>query len=172
MIHGNDSESPQHAARLLRDIEQAMDVLSQISEERSAVPPAPGKWSPREVIGHLIDSASNNHVRFVRAALEEDMIFPGYEQDGWVSVQRYGEASWRDLLDLWAAFNRHLARTMAGIPINPRRRQRDRHNLDRIAFKAVPAGTPATLDYFMDDYVDHLEHHLRQVLGSWPPKMS
>jgi len=93
------------------------------------------------------------------------MIFPGYEQDRWVELQQYDRASWRDLVSFWAAFNRQLATVMAAIPDDARSRPRTRHNLDEIATRGIPATEPATLDYFMNDYVDHLEMHLRQVLG-------
>src|SRR5262249_7171602 len=126
--------------------------------------PAPGKWSPREVIGHLVDSASNNHQRFVRAQLQDDLVFPGYEQDRWVAIQDYADAPWNELVTLWAAFNRHIARVMTLVPADVRLRLHARHNLHERAFVPVPPDQPATLDYFMRDYVDHLRHHLRQVL--------
>ena len=130
----------------------------------------PGKWSPREVIGHLIDSASNNHGRFVRGALQDDLVFTGYKQDGWVALQRYQHADWQELVTLWATFNRHLANVMESIPAADRDRVRRKHNLDQVAFRAPASPKQVTLAYFMHDYVDHLEHHLRQVLGvSWEP---
>jgi hypothetical protein len=101
----------------------------------------------------------------VRAASRDDLVFPGYEQDRWVELQEYQHAPWRDLVSLWAGFNRHLSRVMAAIPEEIRMRPRVRHNLNEIAWREVPATEPATLDYFMNDYVDHLEHHLRQILG-------
>ena len=77
----------------LRDaVEEATPALRRMGEEESRRRPAPGKWCPREVIGHLIDSASNNHQRFVRAQFKDDLVFDGYEQDAWVSLQRYSEA--------------------------------------------------------------------------------
>ena len=38
----------------------------------------PDSWSPRQELGHLIDSAANNHIRFVRAATEPEFSGPGY----------------------------------------------------------------------------------------------
>ena len=157
---------PLCAVRLEAAIATSEPLLSALPDAETSRHPAPGKWSPRQIIGHLIDSASNNHGRFVRAALNDDMIFPGYEQDGWVEIQDYQHASWRGLVSLWAAFNRHLASVMAAIPNDVRSRPRKRHNLHEIATRGVPPTEPATLDYFMNDYVDHLENHLRQVLGS------
>jgi hypothetical protein len=154
-----------YVAQLLAVVGAARPRLLAISEDDSAKRPAPGKWSPREIVGHLIDSASNNHQRFVRAQLKEDLIFPGYDQDAWVAVQRYQNAPWRELVELWAAFNGHIARVMAGTPEPVRTRPRPAHNLHQLAWQPVPEDTPATLDYFMRDYVGHLEHHVNQILG-------
>jgi hypothetical protein len=143
----------------------ASEALLAIREDQSALPPAPGKWSPREVLGHLIDSASNNHQRFVRAQFQDDLVFAGYDQDAWVRVQQYHHSSWLELVVLWRAFNLHLARVMAATPDAVRTRVHTRHNLDKLAWESVPAGAPTTLDYFMNDYVGHLQHHLRQILG-------
>ena len=149
----------------LRDaVERAANVLRQMSDEDSRRRPKPGKWCPREVIGHLIDSASNNHQRFVRAQFKDDLLFDGYEQDAWVSMQRYREAPWSELIDLWRNFNLHIARVMQSAPKDERLRKRARHNLDELAWKPIPRNEPATLDYFMSDYVGHLKHHLSQIL--------
>lgn len=156
---------PAYVERLEAVVAAATPRLTAISDEASAGRRAPGKWSPREVVGHLVDSASNNHQRFLRAREQDDLVFPGYAQDAWVEAQRYHDAPWRELVELWALFNRHLARVMAATPAEVRERPHARHNLHQIAWRAVPAGQPASLDYFMADYVAHLEHHLRQVLG-------
>jgi hypothetical protein len=150
--------------RLRAAIDAAARDLARISAADSARPPAPGRWSPREVIGHLIDSAANNHGRFVRALATDELVFPGYAQDEWVASQRYADAPWDDLLTLWTAYNRHLARVLDAAPADALTRPRARHNLHEIAFRAPPAGA-ATLGWFAEDYVEHLEHHVRQVLG-------
>jgi hypothetical protein len=149
----------------LRDaIKSFAPKLEKMSDEESRKRPAPGKWCPREIIGHLIDSASNNHQRFVRAQLQDDLVFPGYAQDSWVSLQQYREAPWGELLDLWRSFNLHIARVMEAAPSDQRLRPRVRHNLDELASRGVPKEEPATLDYFMADYVWHLKHHLDQIV--------
>ncbi len=158
--------SPSYAVRMHAVLDAALPRLHRISDADSAVHAAPGKWSPRQIIGHLIDSASNNHQRFVRAAWQDDLVFPGYAQDDWVALQCYQDTPWEDLLTLWASFNRHIARVMTSVPEEVRMRPRVRHNLDDLASRPVPRTEPATLDYFMADYVWHLEHHLRQILGA------
>lgn len=154
-----------YVADLRLTVERATRALLAMGDVESAAHPAPGKWSPREVIGHLVDSASVNHGRFVRASSMDALVFDGYDQEAWVRAQRYQEASWPDLVALWRSMNLHLAGVMAAVPAQVRMRTHTAHNFDRIAWKAVPAGTPTTLDYFMADYVGHLKHHLRQVLS-------
>jgi hypothetical protein len=153
-----------YVAELRGAIEEFTPLLKRMRDEETRKPPRPGKWCPREIIGHLIDSASNNHQRFVRAQFQEDLVFPGYAQDAWVSAQKYRDAPWADLLDLWRSFNLHIARVMEAAPEEERSRTRARHNLDELAWKPVPRDAPATLDYFMADYVAHLKHHLDQIV--------
>jgi hypothetical protein len=144
-------------------IDQAASRLLALTDEDAAGRPAPGKWSRKEIVGHLIDSAANNHARFVRAQAAADLIFDGYDQDAWVRVQRYQERPWADLVRLWHSYNLHLASVMASADRDSLRRQRTRHNLDAIAWRPLPSSQPATLEYFMRDYVEHLTHHLRQA---------
>ncbi len=151
------------ASDLRAAIEDATPRLRSIDEEQSAVHRAPGKWSPRELIGHLIDSASNNHQRFVRAQFQDDLVFPTYDQDEWVRAQRYADAPWAELVDLWRGFNLQLARVIEAIPADERERPRTRHNLHKIAWRTVPEDEATTLDYFLHDYVGHLRHHLGQL---------
>ena len=150
--------------QLRRVVERGATRLRAISEEQSRIRRAPGAWSPKEIIGHLIDSASNNHGRFVRAQQQEEMIFPGYDQNAWVAAGRYADLPWFDIVMLWERYNLLIAHVMDAVPDGERLRARARHNLHLIAFNAVDERTPTTLDYFMRDYVAHIEHHLRQAL--------
>jgi hypothetical protein len=155
-------------AAFLADFRQTVDRaaarLLELSDDEAAVRPAPGKWSPKEIVGHLIDSASNNHGRFVRAQLQEDLIFEGYDQNAWVCVEAYQDRVWTDLVRFWQAFNQHIAAVMETTDPQALSRPRVRHNLDQLAWQTVDALQPTTLEYFMRDYVGHLKHHLRQVL--------
>jgi hypothetical protein len=153
------------AIRLRESVDKVTPRLLAIAAVDAAVQPAEGKWSPVEIIGHLVDSASNNHRRFVLAHAQDDLLFTGYEQDAWVNRQRYRTAPWVELVHFWQLYNRHLARVMSATPRAIRERVHDRHNLHLVAFKLVPENRPATLEYFMNDYVDHLEHHLRQIFS-------
>lgn len=137
--------------------------LMAISETDASRRPAPGKWSPKEVIGHLIDSAANNHTRFIRAQIADDMIFPGYDQDVWVRLQRYNDRPWAELVSLWKMYNTHIASIIGTIAPERLSLQRTRHNLDQVGWRTIPRDEPATLEYFIRDYVAHMKHHLAQI---------
>ena len=139
--------------------------LCSISDADASRPLSEGKWSRKEIVGHLIDSASNNHGRFVRVRFSDDLIFPTYDQDAWVRVQNYIRAPWVELVTLWSLYNLHLTRAIAAIPPEERSRRRIRHNLHEVAFRSIPASEPATLEYLIQDYVVHLEHHLAQIFA-------
>ncbi|MBO3699014.1 DinB family protein [Roseivirga sp. E12] len=141
----------------------AFEQLITVEESDAEKRPAPGKWSAKEIIGHLIDSASNNHGRFVRAQDSDELIGTGYKQDEWVTSQNYQAVNWHDLLILWRQFNLHIAHVMNQTPDSVRNKERTAHNLHQIAFYTIQENEATTLDYFMQDYVVHLKHHLGQV---------
>lgn len=149
----------------VRTIEEASARLLSITEAESRAPLAEEKWSAKETLGHLIDSAANNHQRFVRAQLKADLVFQGYEQEDWVRVQAYQEEPWPLLVNLWKFYNLHLAHVCRHAPESERLRARREHNLHEIGWAPVSAGEPATLEHLMRDYVGHLKNHLRQIFG-------
>ncbi len=148
----------------LRDVVlRAAPRLRALTPQAAGRALAPGKWSPQQVLGHLIDSAANNHGRFVRAASRADLCFDGYDQEEWVRVQRYADADWALLVPLWEAYNLHLAWVLEGIPALELERPRERHSLADTAWEVVPADEPVALAYMARDYLGHLCHHLRQI---------
>src|SRR5579872_3099390 len=104
------------AERLAQVLETAPRRLVDISDAEASGRPAPGRWSRKELLGHLIDSAGNNHQRFVRALLAPSLEFPPYQQESWVEVQSYATESWPDLVNLWLLFNRHLLHIIQAMP--------------------------------------------------------
>jgi hypothetical protein len=141
-------------ARLEQVVESVPRRLLAFGEEGSRVRRAPGAWSRKQILGHLIDSASNNHQRFVRAQLAAEVDFPAYDGVGFVEVQDYEDEPWETLVDLWQAYNRHLVHVMAGVP------PAKYGNVCR----SGPT-EPGTLGEHMKDYVVHLEHHLDQIFA-------
>ena len=147
---------PAAIERLRYAVRTLPGVLASFSEAESEQRPAPERWTRKEVVGHLIDSASNNHQRFVRGQVASGQDFPGYEQERWVCIQSYQSAPWSDLIDLRRAYNTHLLH-VAGCMSEEGRRATCR----------VGGGEEVTLAGLLVDYVDHLEHHLRKMLGRW-----
>lgn len=127
--------------------------LREFDESTAALKPNPEAWSKKEVIGHLIDSASNNHQRFVRLQLADDLRLPKYEQEGWVRVQSYQTADWISLVALWRSYNLHLAWLI-----------REASPDALLHTCQLGDGEKVTLQFLMEDYVVHLEHHLLQLL--------
>src|SRR5688572_21889607 len=100
-------------ASLARELQKVVDdahvKLQAIAGEGTDRPLANGKWSSRQVLGHLIDSAVNNHHRFIRAQQESPLVFPAYAQQAWVELQGYQDREWTELVSFWYACNGHLA---------------------------------------------------------------
>jgi len=145
------------SAKLLHLVEAAEPRLREVSEIESTKPILSGGWSRKEVMGHLVDSASNNHQRFVRAALQPSLDFPAYDQSGNVRLQAPQEADWSLLVSLWAAYNRYLAHVIARLPAS---------KLDTMC--RIGSGNPVTLGFLATDYVTHLAHHLIQIGAAEP----
>jgi hypothetical protein len=140
------------AAAFRELVETVSRRLEAIPPGQAATRPAPGKWSPKEELGHLLDSAVNNHQRLVRAQLAEQPALPGYEQQSWVAVHHYQERDWRELIGLWRAFNQQLLAVAEALPEAGWRRT-----------CTVADSEPLTLAFIFDDYVDHMLHHLRHI---------
>jgi hypothetical protein len=139
--------------QLRQSVSEYLPKLKEISESDAATRHG-DKWSPKEIIGHLIDSAVNNHQRFVRAQLVDPLVSPAYEQDAWVTVQKYQHRSWQDLLSFWEHYNRHLAHVIDAVPARRLHTQ-----------CIIGENAPVTLDFLMTDYVHHLRHHLEQIFA-------
>jgi len=92
------------------------DALMSCTEELVSAKPNPDKWSKKEILGHLIDSAANNHRRFMIAQSQTNLIFSGYAQDQWVEYQDYQHAEWKELVTLFITYNKHVCRVIDNIP--------------------------------------------------------
>ena len=147
-------------AKELRELVAGARVqLLSLSEQAVSEKPFAEKWSLKEVLGHLIDSASNNHQRFVRMQLQQDIGSFSYTQEEWNAVQKYQAERWSDLVDLWALYNTHLAHVIANV---------NHASLRNTCEMGYPH--PASLRFVMEDYVRHVKHHLEQILSGVGPK--
>ena len=141
-------------ARQLRSvIDRCVGPLLALDSD-TASRPAPGKWSKKEILGHLIDSAGNNQQKFVRLLTTPSCFdFVGYAQDAWVAAQHYQEADWSQLVATWEAINRHLAHVIE---------HADPASLSNTL--TIAGAGPFRLDFVVRDYVEHTKHHLRAIL--------
>ena len=146
---------PQDLAGLLQQtIDRELPYLLTVSEETARhATGGPGKWSPKEELGHLIDSAANNHIRFVLASTGGEYRGQGYAQDAWVRAHGYQDLPWKMLIDLWYQYNSLLGHLVARIP--------EEHLVNR----CVIGWGVLTLGFVIEDYVLHMQHHLDHVLS-------
>lgn len=138
--------------KLISLIHKTYESLKQYDDKAVSFNPAPGKWSVKEIIGHLLDSAVNNHHKFIRAQQEDVFVFPDYEQAFWVAAQPYNKSDWLLLLELWKNYNIHLSTVIDNIP-------QDQLNTEC----RIGNNEPVTLEFLCEDYVDHINHHLKQI---------
>jgi hypothetical protein len=119
-----------------------------MAEER----PSASAWSPKEELGHLLDSAANNHQRIVRAQFEDRPAMPGYQQNRWVAIHNYQNRPWSELIELWQALNRQLLAAAETAPSDSWPRT-----------LTIANSEPLTLHFVFEDYVKHMLHHLEHI---------
>jgi len=141
-------------------IQRLDDLCRQIPPLLSAIPEnifsnklSATKWSKKEILGHLIDSATNNHQRFVRVQCE-DTPFILYDQNKWNTYNYYHSLDGRQLISFWALYNAHLVSVLRNIPAETYVRK------CRVGEQEV-----VSLEFLITDYVVHLEHHLKQIVN-------
>lgn len=127
-------------------------LLAAIPEEDFSFKPSENKWSKKEILGHLIDSATNNHQRFVRVQFE-NTPFITYNQDSWNDNSYHNKMDSQHLIKFWELYNRHLIELINLIPDEKLTRECN-----------IGKEINVTLQWLIDDYLRHLEHHLRQLV--------
>ena len=133
-------------------IDRLPSRLQSLPSDKVESKPGSGKWSAKEELGHLLDSAANNHQRIVRAQLEESPAMPGYNGDAWVALHQYQRRDWRSLVERWTALNRQLLAAAEAVPDSSWTRT-----------CTIADSGPLTLRFVFDDYIHHMLEHLRHM---------
>lgn len=133
------------------EIEAFYTELCTLSELNVSHRPAPERWSIKQVIGHLIDSAANNHQRFIRLQVSSELL-PFYDQNAWVAANQYQTQEFGMIARLWRDYNLHILHLLAHIPAAA---------LANLWMR--PDNTHVTLAFVIEDYFAHLDHHISKV---------
>lgn len=138
--------------RLTYIVSIAPQLLKAIDEDKMSLKISADKWSKKEILGHLIDSATNNHQRFVRAQFE-NISHKSYDQNNWNAFNHYQELDNEHIIDFWALYNRQLIEVIQRIPN------------EKLKSHVQVDENIVTLALLIDDYLAHLEHHLKQIIN-------
>lgn len=141
------------ASNFVAGCEAIRHSLLQVAENVAGEPWREGGWTRKQILGHMIDSAANNHQRFVRASIDGAYTGPFYAQDGWVAAHGYAAMPWAILLNWWQAQHEMLQAVVERIPEG---------RLD--AACQVGDNDPVTLRFLIEDYIVHQQHHLERIL--------
>jgi hypothetical protein len=128
------------------------DRLGNISSEKASLKLDPAQWSPKDELGHLLDSAANNHQRIVRAQLENNPAMPGYDGERWVELHAYHHREWSELITLWKALNTQLLAAARAVPDSEWSRT-----------CTIADSKALTLKFVFEDYLEHMIHHLEHI---------
>jgi hypothetical protein len=126
--------------------------LEKIPPAQAEIGSSPSQWSPKQELGHLLDSAANNHQRIVRAQLEDKPAMPGYDGDRWVELHAYQRRDWTELIGLWKALNGQLLAAARAVPYSAWSRT-----------CTIAGSKPLTLKFVFEDYIEHMMHHPQHI---------
>ncbi|MDX1699688.1 MAG: hypothetical protein R3250_03670 [Melioribacteraceae bacterium] len=148
-----------------KTVEKSFLLFSEELKYESQEKNSSKKWSPKETLGHLIDSAIINNTRFLSALEKEDLVFSKYPENKYVTIQNYVKRDWNELAALWKDLNLHIAELVINIPEEKLEKMTIAHNFDQICWKPVDENEKTNLIYLIKDYIGHMEHHLDQIIN-------
>lgn len=129
--------------------------IRSIPENEFSVKPQPNKWSKKEVLGHLIDSAQNNLRRFICGQYEATPPKIVYEQILWVTSNNYADADCSEVITLWELLNKRIMAVLSQMPKSAYTLKCDTGHTDSQFY---------SLEWLAEDYVRHLKHHVNQII--------
>lgn len=135
-------------------LNEYLPQLNLLTEDEMIFKPSPNKWSKKELIGHLIDSAQNNTRRFIVAQYEENPAIV-YNQDKWVAINNYRQWDTKELSQLWYLLNKQMIAVLKNIS-------------GEVSQRICNTGASYTIEWLAQDYIKHLKHHIHQVLDLEP----
>ena len=129
--------------------------LNSADEPALEQPIADGKWSKKQILGHLIDSALNNLTRFTEIGYQpQPYTYREYNQAELVRINDYQSTAISELLQLWLSLNRQILRVMKNQPD------------ERLSLKVLfTDGEISDLKFLMTDYPEHMQHHINQIIS-------
>ncbi|KOS61599.1 DinB family protein [Lysinibacillus agricola] len=135
-------------------ISKVPEEFHQMSDSEISKRPAPQKWSKKEILGHLCDSAINNLERFIKIQYDKQpFVLTSYDQVQWVKIQGYQELPIDEVLNLWVSLNKKIINVIKNIPN------------ERLALQCdVGNNQIMTLQWLIQDYLEHTEHHLKKQI--------
>lgn len=134
-------------------IDTELKRFETISEDEWAYKDSPEKWSRKEILGHLCDSAFTNIRRFVVTQYKENENIV-YDQDEWVKARNYQNIPAAEVINLWKSLNYQIVHIVENIPDEVLQRTCD-------TSKTTPE--ILTLEVLIKGYIDHLHHHLKTI---------
>jgi len=132
--------------RYIATWEQTVDTITQKRNRQNR--------TIKQILGHLIDSAANNHQRMVRLQYNEKLIFPDYQQDNdlWIALQDYQNEDWNTIIQLWKFYNIHMIQVIKSI-------DQSKLNNSWQSFEDVTV----TLQQMIEGYLGHIDLHLSEI---------
>lgn len=142
------------SSKLRAVIEQYYPLLKAVDDKEFSSKPNPEKWSKKEELGHLIDSAQNNIQRFIRVQYEEQVHIM-YHPDNWVMMNDYQHKETKDVIELWYLLNKQIISILEKIPAD---------KYDALMCFSKDATIRHSVEFIAEDYVQHLTHHLESIV--------
>ncbi|MFZ6010273.1 MAG: DinB family protein [Bacteroidota bacterium] len=142
-------------SELRQIVESYSNKIGNITDVDFSAKPLPHKWSKKEVLGHLIDSAQNNLRRFICGQYEPAPPKIVYDQDFWVIANGYKEINKQDVITYWKLINFQICSVLRNMPAG---------NYAKVCDTGKTSTNLHSLQWLAEDYVKHLKHHLNQII--------